>query len=62
LYLLLYGMVRFGVEFLREHDGSNPLGGPFVLEQWISLAVAVGGAWLISRRGRAAVPTVPASA
>ena len=24
------------------HDGSNPLGGPFVLEQWISLGVAVG--------------------
>src|SRR5580700_2345776 len=50
LYLLLYGMVRFAVEFLREHDGSNPLGGPFVLEQWISLAVAVAGAWLVSRR------------
>ena len=50
LYLLLYGMVRFAVEFLRVHDGSNPLGGPFVLEQWISLAVAVAGAWLVSRR------------
>jgi phosphatidylglycerol:prolipoprotein diacylglycerol transferase len=50
LYLLLYGMVRFGVEFLRVHDESNPFGGPFVLEQWISLAVAVCGAWLLSRR------------
>ncbi len=50
LYFLLYGMVRFAVEFLRVHDGSNPLGGPFVLEQWISLAVAVGGAYLLSRR------------
>jgi phosphatidylglycerol:prolipoprotein diacylglycerol transferase len=50
LYLLFYGMVRFAVEFLRVHDGSNPLGGPFVLEQWISLAVAVAGAWLVSRR------------
>ena len=50
LYLLLYGMVRFGVEFLREHDGSNPLGGPFVLEQWISLIVAVCGAWLVTRK------------
>jgi hypothetical protein len=38
------------VEFLREHDGSNPLGGPFVLERWISLVVAVCGAWLLSRR------------
>jgi phosphatidylglycerol:prolipoprotein diacylglycerol transferase len=50
LYFLLYGMVRFAVEFLRVHDESNPLGGPFVLEQWISLAVAVAGAWLVSRR------------
>ncbi len=50
LYLLLYGMVRFAVEFLRVHDGSNPFGGPFVLEQWISLGVAVVGAWLVSRR------------
>ncbi len=49
-YLLLYGMVRFGVEFLRVHDGSNPFGGPFVLEQWISLVVAVCGAYLLSRR------------
>jgi len=49
LYLFLYGLVRFGVEFLRMHDSSNPLGGPFTLEQWISLAVAVAGAWLISR-------------
>jgi phosphatidylglycerol:prolipoprotein diacylglycerol transferase len=53
LYLFLYGLVRFGVEFLRMHDSSNPLGGPFTLEQWISLAVAVAGAWLISRPGGA---------
>lgn len=58
LYFLLYGMVRFGVEFLRVHDGSNPLGGPFVLEQWISLAVAVAGAYLLSRR----VATAPVAA
>jgi phosphatidylglycerol:prolipoprotein diacylglycerol transferase len=50
LYLVLYGLVRFGVEFLRMHDNSNPLGGPFTLEQWISLCVAVAGAFLIFRR------------
>jgi phosphatidylglycerol:prolipoprotein diacylglycerol transferase len=49
LYGLLYGMVRFGVEFLRDHDALNPFGGPFTLEQWISLAVAVVGAWLLVR-------------
>ncbi len=54
LYFLLYGLVRFAVEFLRVHDGSNPLGGPFVLEQWIALAVAIAGAWLLSKRA----PTV----
>jgi phosphatidylglycerol---prolipoprotein diacylglyceryl transferase len=47
LYALLYGLVRFGVEFLREHDASNPLGGPFTLEQWISLALAAAGVYLV---------------
>ena len=47
LYGVLYGGVRFGVEFLREHDGSNPLGGPFVLEQWIALGLAAAGLWLV---------------
>jgi phosphatidylglycerol:prolipoprotein diacylglycerol transferase len=50
LYLVLYGLVRFGVEFLRMHDSSNPLGGPFTLEQWISLAAAAAGAWLLVRK------------
>jgi phosphatidylglycerol:prolipoprotein diacylglycerol transferase len=59
MYLLLYGMVRFVVEFLRQHDEANPFGGPFVLEQWISLAVAVGGAWLLTRRN-AKLVTAPA--
>lgn len=47
MYFLLYGLVRFGVEFLRMHDASNPLGGPLTLEQWVALAVAAGGAWLV---------------
>jgi phosphatidylglycerol:prolipoprotein diacylglycerol transferase len=50
LYLVLYGIVRFSVEFLREHDLSNPLGGPFVLEQWISIALIAGGLALSVRR------------
>lgn len=50
MYLVLYGIGRFGVEFLRMHDSSNPLGGPFTLEQWISLAVAAGGGYLLARR------------
>jgi phosphatidylglycerol:prolipoprotein diacylglycerol transferase len=47
LYLALYGTVRLLVEFLREHDESNPLGGPLSLEQWISLVLALFGIWLI---------------
>jgi phosphatidylglycerol:prolipoprotein diacylglycerol transferase len=53
LYLVLYGMVRFGVEFLRMHDSSNPLGGPFTLEQWISLIAAMAGVWLMLRHAPA---------
>ena len=64
LYLLLYGLVRFAVEFVRDHDSSNPFGGPFVLEQWLALALALGGIYLLARRdgelaGAAANP-VPA--
>jgi len=49
LYLLLYGLVRFAVEFLREHDSLNPFGGPFTLEQWLALALAAAGTWLVFR-------------
>jgi phosphatidylglycerol:prolipoprotein diacylglycerol transferase len=50
LYLVLYGLLRFGVEFLRMHDSSNPLGGPFTLEQWLSLTAVAGGVWLLVRK------------
>jgi phosphatidylglycerol:prolipoprotein diacylglycerol transferase len=46
-YLALYGTVRFLVEFLREHDESNPLGLAISLEQWVSLVLALAGLWLI---------------
>jgi phosphatidylglycerol:prolipoprotein diacylglycerol transferase len=61
LYALLYGCVRFAVEFLREHDSSNPLGGPFTLEQWISLLLAVAGVYLIVRHARVLPGTAPAT-
>jgi phosphatidylglycerol:prolipoprotein diacylglycerol transferase len=48
-YLALYGVTRFLVEFLREHDESNPLGLALSLEQWISLGLAAVGAYLIFR-------------
>ena len=64
LYLVLYGMARFLVEFVRYHDQqSNPLTGPFSTEQWISLALAAAGAcyWIFAR-GRQATTNVSAPA
>jgi len=52
LYLVLYGILRFCVEFVRFHDQqSNPLTGPFSTEQWISLVLVVVGLgyWLFAR-------------
>ncbi len=56
MYLVLYGLARFGVEFLRMHDSSNPLGGPFTLEQWIALALAIFGALLVLRKAKSTLP------
>ncbi len=61
LYALLYGCVRFGVEFVRAHDASNPFGGPFTLEQWLSLALAATGVFLLVRRERTLADAAPAT-
>jgi phosphatidylglycerol:prolipoprotein diacylglycerol transferase len=56
LYLALYGMLRFLVEFVRFHDQqSNPLTGPFSTEQWISLVLVAAGLcyWLFARNRQA---------
>jgi phosphatidylglycerol:prolipoprotein diacylglycerol transferase len=45
LYLVLYSVARFGVEFLRHHDQPLQLG--LSLTQWISLATLMAGAWLV---------------
>ena len=56
LYLALYGAARFGVEYLRMHDSSNPLGGPFTLEQWIALGLAIFGLILVLRKAESTPP------
>ena len=48
-YLILSGIARFCVEFLRAHDEANPLGGSLTLEQWISLAVCLMGFGLLTK-------------
>jgi len=64
LYLVLYGMLRFLVEFVRFHDQqSNPLTGPFSTEQWISLSlVAAGTLYWIFVRNRQAITRVDMNA
>ncbi len=51
LYLVLYSILRFGVEFFRHHD-QPPLfpALPLVHTQWISLATLALGAWLLMRK------------
>lgn len=50
LYLALYSAARFGLEFVRAHDESNPYLGPLVLQQWLSLALLAAGVWLLARK------------
>jgi prolipoprotein diacylglyceryltransferase len=47
---LLYSSARFFIEFVRAHDELNPPLGPFYVEQWIALALAGVGLWLVLRR------------
>jgi phosphatidylglycerol:prolipoprotein diacylglycerol transferase len=47
LYLVLYSIVRFIVEFFRHHDQALPFGGPWSLTQWISLVTLLIGAGLL---------------
>ena len=58
LYLILYSIARFLVEFVRDHPGEpNPLGGPLNTSQWISLALAaLGAAYFVHNAVRASAP------
>jgi phosphatidylglycerol:prolipoprotein diacylglycerol transferase len=47
LYLVLYSIARFIIEFFREHEQS--LVGPFSLTQWIALGLLVLGAVFLTR-------------
>jgi len=63
LYLVLYGAVRFLVEFVRFHEQGELFGGPFDASQWIALGLIVlGAAWLAKgRKAGPAVAPVPAA-
>jgi phosphatidylglycerol:prolipoprotein diacylglycerol transferase len=48
-YLILYGAVRFVVEFYRFHEQGNLWGTPLDTSQWISLALFLTGALFLFR-------------
>lgn len=55
LYLVLYSIARFIIEFFRVHE--QPLVGPFSITQWIALALLIAGTGILLRGRRAvAVP------
>lgn len=47
LYLVLYSTARFFIEFYRAHMQELPFGLPLSLTQWISIAMAIGGLYLL---------------
>lgn len=47
LYLVLYSIARFIIEFFREHEQS--LVGPFSLTQWIALGLLIVGVVFLRR-------------
>ena len=62
LYLVLYGIARFVIEFYREHDASNPAGLGLSLEQWIAIALILVGGALMARAGLTRTQPVSAAA
>ncbi|HSW49104.1 MAG TPA: prolipoprotein diacylglyceryl transferase [Bryobacteraceae bacterium] len=56
LYLLLYSLARFVIEFFRAPQQPNPFGGPLTVAQWISVGLFAAGALILWRRGRLHLP------
>jgi phosphatidylglycerol:prolipoprotein diacylglycerol transferase len=52
LYLAMYAVLRFVVEFFRAHLEPNPLGGPLSDDQWISIGLFAAGVAIVSVRRR----------
>ena len=60
LYLVLYSLARFVVEFFRFHEQGNLWGGPLDTSQWISMALFLTGAfYLIANRRPTVLETAP---
>lgn len=50
LYLILYSIARFGIEFVRFHQQPNPFGGPLSAMQWVSLGLVGVGVLLLRKK------------
>ncbi len=62
LYLMLYSVARFIVEFFRVHEQGNLWGGPLDTSQVISIGLfALGGWWFTRARGAAVRGLNPAA-
>ncbi len=48
LYLILYSVARFSIEFVRFHEQATELG--LSLTQWIAMATLLLGIWLLLNR------------
>lgn len=59
LYMVLYSIARFFVEFVRNHE--QPLITGLSLTQWISLVTLVAGLWLVFRQSTTVKPAIPVS-
>ena len=46
VFLILYGVFRFSVEFIKD----LPAYGPLTMGQWLTIPVFVVGVWLVSRK------------
>ena len=50
LYLILYGVARFVIEFFRGDTGGGGFIGPLSIAQWTSIALLAVGGWLFWSR------------
>jgi phosphatidylglycerol:prolipoprotein diacylglycerol transferase len=62
LYLVLSSVLRFFIEFTRNHEQALPFGLPFSITQWIAIGLAAAGAILLVRARRPAVIGQPVHA
>jgi phosphatidylglycerol:prolipoprotein diacylglycerol transferase len=52
LYLVLYSVARFAIEFFRDPDQANPFNGPLTGSQWISVGLFALGAAILAKKPR----------